>query len=203
MIDCLQDQPTIESLAVYLLVQARLSVDSDPLMHDKIRIEEFHIDIDKIIIRANGRLFHLNCEPQVIDSFDGKYEFLSNFSDSIIDYNGVVYPTVEHAYQAAKSLVIEQRIRISQLKTPNAAKRVGRSIKLRSDWEDVKISIMTDLVRLKFVNAKLRKKLLMTGNKKLIEGNTWKDDFWGVYRGKGQNHLGQILMKVREEIFNG
>jgi ribA/ribD-fused uncharacterized protein len=81
------------------------------------------------------------------------------------------------------------------------AKRVGAEIDLRSDWSDVKLAIMLDLVRQKFTaHSHLRRKLLATGDRQLIEVNGWGDQFWGVSRGSGYNHLGRILMRVRDEL---
>lgn len=136
-----------------------------------------------------------------IDSFTGEYEFLSNFSKSIVYYDGVQYPTVEHAYQAAKTLDLDKRLVISELKTPALAKKAGRKLSIREDWGDVKIGIMESLVRQKFVNnPTLRFQLTSTMEAELIEGNWWKDTFWGICNGVGENHLGKILMKIRNEL---
>lgn len=140
--------------------------------------------------------------PLKIDAFDGtKYDFLSNFHPSLIVWQGLSYPTVEHAYQAAKTLDTAASERIRLARSPGTAKRLGQSVKLRSDWESVKIQVMHDLVREKFLtSATLRKKLLATGDAELIEGNTWNDTFWGVCKGVGRNELGKVLMKVRAEL---
>lgn len=137
---------------------------------------------------------------QTINKFDGQWRFLSNFSPSIIKYEGIEYPTIEHAFQAAKTLDVSLRQRIAEFKTPGESKRLGRQLKLRSDWEQVKDGIMLELVRLKFAIPELRDKLLLTGDAILIEGNTWNDTYWGVCNGKGKNKLGKILFKVREEL---
>lgn len=137
----------------------------------------------------------------IIDKFYGKYEFLSNFYYSPIIYKHIKYPTVEHAFQALKSQDISERHRIALAKTPGIAKRMGRKVQLRPDWEDVKVKIMKLLVKLKFTTYEdLKKKLLATSNVEIIEGNTWKDTFWGVCEGRGLNMLGKILMEVREEL---
>lgn len=142
-----------------------------------------------------------------IPEFSGKYNFLSNFSDSPIKYEGIVYPTVEHAFQAAKTLNINKRLEIAHASTPGQAKRLGRSVKLRSDWEEIKVDIMRECLRLKFEIPELREALLETGNAELTEGNTWHDNFWGIcYCSKcrasahGKNVLGLLLMEVRDEI---
>jgi hypothetical protein len=136
----------------------------------------------------------------MIDSFKGS--FLSNFWPSAIIYEGVAYPSVENAYQAAKTLDKTARERIAAM-TPGQAKKAGRLLHVRSDWESVKVGVMLILVRLKFQNVSLRERLLATGEQALIEGNSWGDTFWGVCDGKGRNMLGLILMSIRTEVENG
>lgn len=132
-----------------------------------------------------------------ISSFKGKYKFLSNFHNTAV----FGYPSVEHAYHASKCA---NKTDQEQFKTGTAgnAKRLGRKVQLRADWSDaLKIKIMRDLVREKFMqHPKLAKRLLATGDDELIEGNWWKDVFWGVCDGVGKNHLGKILMGIREEL---
>lgn len=133
-----------------------------------------------------------------IDRFDGtKYRFLSNFWPSIVCFEGDWYPTVEHAYQAAKTTEKELRRAIAIAKTPYIAKRLGNALVLRDNWVNLKYSVMEDLVRQKFAIPALQEMLLATGDEELIEGNTWGDVYWGVCDGKGQNNLGRILMFVR------
>jgi ribA/ribD-fused uncharacterized protein len=141
-------------------------------------------------------------KPAAIDSFQGEYRFLSNFYPAETVFEGITYPTSEHAYQAAKSLDPAERQKIAALPTPAEAKRAGRALpKLRDDWEQAKFDVMERCVRDKFTrHADLRDKLLATGDAELIEGNTWGDRIWGVYEGQGENHLGRILMKVRAEL---
>ncbi len=136
-----------------------------------------------------------------IERFTGDHDFLSNFHQSPIEGDGIVYATVEHAFQAAKTFDRAEKQSVAEATTPGAAKRLGRKVQLRPDWEQVKIGIMEDLVRLKFTtHADLRDKLLATGDGELVEGNTWNDRFWGVCRGQGRNELGKILMKIRAEL---
>lgn len=137
-----------------------------------------------------------------IDSFSGEHEFLSNFMHSEIEYEGGTYPTVEHAFQAAKTLDKEERKGVREKKTPGQAKRAGRKVKLRPHWDNMKCMVMHNLLVKKFENEYLREKLLATGDAELIEGNTWGDKFWGVCKGEGENNLGRILMKVREKLRN-
>lgn len=145
----------------------------------------------------------------MIDSFQGEYRFLSNFFLTIIKYEGIEYPSVEHAYQAAKSLDRNVRKRIAECSTPGMAKRMGKGVRLRSDWERKKLSIMEELIWKKFEdNSSLKKMLLETYPSLLIEGNYWHDNFWGdcvcdqCCDRRGLNHLGAILMRVRRTMLN-
>ena len=134
----------------------------------------------------------------IIDTFDGEYRFLSNFYSVIIEMDGKSYPSVEHAYQAAKTTDKDQRTIFASNITAGRAKRMGSKLNLRSDWNDVKINIMKSLIFYKFSkHLNLQKLLLDTGTAHLVEGNGWGDTFWGVCKGKGENHLGKILMDVR------
>lgn len=136
-----------------------------------------------------------------IDDFRFEYRWLSNFEVADIEYEGIVYPSTEHAYQAAKVMDIEERKRIAALPYPKDAKREGKYLKLRSNWDSIKIQVMYDVCKYKFTkHAYLREKLLATEDAILIEGNWWNDTFWGVCNGKGQNKLGEILMAIREEL---
>jgi ribA/ribD-fused uncharacterized protein len=142
-------------------------------------------------------------KKQTINEFRGEYAFLSNFTYAPTDFDGDTYPTAEHAYQAAKTLNIEERKRIQKLSTPGEAKKAGKLVTLRKDWESIKLKIMECVVRQKFLqNPDLAASLINTGSKVLREGNNWKDNYWGVDRrtGKGENHLGKILMMVRNEL---
>lgn len=144
---------------------------------------------------------------KVIDKFDGDYYFLSNFSDSSLWYEGIHYPTVEHAYQASKVLDLELRKKLASQPTAAKAKKMGRSFKKkneqREDWIDISLKVMEDLLKIKFSDPFLKKKLLATGDAELIEGNWWGDIFYGVCNGVGENHLGKLLMKIRGELKNG
>lgn len=132
-------------------------------------------------------------------AFQGPYRFLSNFWPAPVRYGGILFPTTEHAYQAAKSNDRNEAVRVSLLKSPGDAKRVGRTLTVRPDWEQVKEAVMLDVLRLKFALPDLRRKLLATGSVQLVEGNTWGDRYWGVCNGAGKNRLGVLLMQVREE----
>lgn len=137
-----------------------------------------------------------------VSKFKGEGKWLSNFEPSPVHYDDVEYPTVEHAYQAAKTLDPAERAAILACKTPGDARRLGQKVTFRPNWELMKISVMYILVLEKFVRHEhLRQKLLDTGDHHLIEDSTgWNDRFWGVSDGYGRNHLGRILMDVREEL---
>ncbi|KKN65727.1 hypothetical protein LCGC14_0478660 [marine sediment metagenome] len=150
---------------------------------------------------------------KTIDSFNDDYDFLSNFYLVCVEYEGLIYPSTEHAYQAAKSLNPKARKTIRDAKNSagvpdcGRAKKMGQKLTLRKDWEYVKRTVMLDLLRKKFAQDghghkkhNLKSKLISTGNAKLVEGNWWKDTYWGVCNGKGQNWLGRLLMTVREEL---
>lgn len=137
----------------------------------------------------------------MIDRFKEEYEFLSNFYYSPIEKDGIKYPTVEHLFQASKTLDIEDHMFIATVAYPWQAKKLGRSVQLRSDWEQIKDDVMYDAVYRKFTqNPNLKAKLLATGDVQLVEGNTWRDYYWGVCDGVGENRLGQTLMEVRERL---
>jgi ribA/ribD-fused uncharacterized protein len=135
--------------------------------------------------------------PSKIEKFDGEYRWLSNFWPAMVHLDGVVYPTVEHAYQAAKTADPAFREKIRLLPTPGQAKRAGKLAPILEDWHEVKKDIMYNLILEKFSEKTLKEKLLATGDAVLIEGNPWYDTYWGVCRGVGENHLGRILMQVR------
>jgi|SRR5882672_482980 len=158
----------------------------------------------------------------MIIEFKGSCGFLSNFYPCPITYEGLTYPTSEHAFQAAKSLDRGTRLMILELPNPRSAKYAGRRIELREDWEDVKLAVMKKILQLKFNPEKRQEmaaRLHATGSKLLCEGNNWGDDYWGAiwvpkkrpgYRNwagapggpvlSGHNHLGIILMGIRPYI---
>lgn len=142
--------------------------------------------------------------PETIKSFTGEHAFLSNFHPSPITYEGITYPTLEHAFQATKTRDPVIRQAIADKKTPGQAKRAGGKQGIIRDfnfeeWENKKIFVMEHLCRLKFQNPTLEAQLAATGDATLEEGNSWNDTFWGVSlrTGKGRNELGRILMHIR------
>ena len=152
----------------------------------------------------------------MINKFEGKYRFLSNFYPSEIEHQGILYPSVEHFYVAMK--VNDQQLingkyytpgdfreMIASIPDPGKIKRIGRSAKLRSDWDEQKFKVMNWGVRQKFRKEPLREMLLSTGDQLLVEGNWWHDNIFGSCScekcgDKGENRLGKILMDVRAEL---
>lgn len=137
-----------------------------------------------------------------IREFRGEYDFLSNFYVLPFTADGKEYPTVEHAFQAYKTEDMEWREKIRKAETPGQAKRLGRECPMRQEWDVLKVSVMSWLLSLKFENPALREKLLATGDRYLAEGNSWGDLFWGIdeVTGKGENHLGCLLMELRIQL---
>lgn len=135
-----------------------------------------------------------------ITRFAAEHRWLSNFAPAPVLLDGVLYPTTEHAYQAAKTLDFDEREAVLTCETPGRAKRMGRKVTVRDDWDSVKEEIMLDLTRQKYALPEYKERLLATGEMEIVEGNTWGDTFWGVCNGVGENKLGRILMRVRAEI---
>ena len=135
-----------------------------------------------------------------VKGFFGDYRFLSNFHVADVWYEGILYPSTEHAYQAAKTLDINVRMDFLSLSC-NKAKNKGQEIGLRENWDVIKYDVMFAVVFDKFFRHQdLREMLLSTGDKYLEETNHWGDIFWGYCDNKGDNNLGKILMKVRDVI---
>lgn len=174
--------------------------------------------------RSNYYLEHI-----MIYSFTYASNFLSNFYQHPICYEDFVYPSNEHAYQAAKTLDENKRLIIAQATNPGGAKRLGRKLELRKDWEDIKLTVMSDICYQKFEDPAMLWRLLGTGDDILVEGNTWGDWYWGAVKNGdwydedfifnngplyawnltgpdagdtyvGSNHLGILLMDIRKEL---
>ena len=133
----------------------------------------------------------------IIDRFRGEYAFLSNFHSNY--QNG---KSVEHYYQAAKATNSTDYIAIINEPTPGGAKRLARTIVMRDDWNDVRMIVMEELLKQKFIVPKYSHLLLNTGDAILIEGNKHRDTFWGSYDGIGENNLGKLLMKIRASFLS-
>jgi hypothetical protein len=151
-------------------------------------------------------------EENAIKEFKGEHRFLSNFwkqEQSVAFLIGseeveLTFPTNEHFYQASKASTFDGLIYVKEAETPGQAKRRGRSVSHRKDWEEVKEAIMLAGLRVKFRNPSLRRRLVATWPRQLVEGNWWNDKFWGVClkTNEGENKLGELLMKVREEVMD-
>lgn len=135
----------------------------------------------------------------IIDSFTGDYSFLSNFYPCKINYNGFSYLNTEAAFQSQKALDRDIQKQFTKL-NPSQAKKLGRKIPLRKDWEEIKDTVMYEVCKVKFNLPELKEKLIATQDAQLVEGNTWNDRYWGMCNGYGKNQLGKILMKIREEL---
>lgn len=133
----------------------------------------------------------------MVDSFSGEYRWLSNFWPVSVNYDGYVFKTVEHAYQALKCKYYNEFLEVKNCDTPGQAKRLARQKIMRDDWEQIKTQVMFHLLQQKFSNPEMWALLVATGNQPIVEGNEWGDTFWGVCRGKGENHLGKMIMAIR------
>ncbi len=134
--------------------------------------------------------------------FRGAFDFLSNFYPVKIEVDGICYQNAEAAFQAQKCINPADRVPFAGLPAVKAKQR-GRQVKLRPDWDVVRLSVMEKVVRAKFMqNPNLAARLVATGTMPLEEGNSFGDTFWGVdmRTGEGENHLGKILMKIRGEL---
>lgn len=152
----------------------------------------------------------------MINRFEGRFRFLSNFYPCKIEHKGIKYPSVEHFYVAMKVTEMQLldgtyytaadfREMISRISNPGDAKKIGSRVKIRKDWDEKKLDVMNWAVRQKFKDENLAELLLSTGDQELIEGTWWHDKFWGICictkcANKGENNLGKILMQVREEL---
>lgn len=129
--------------------------------------------------------------------FRNKFYFLSNMFPCTIKYRGFTFTCVESAFQACKD---ESRTKDFVGLNGFEAKKLGRRVHLRKDWDNVKVDIMEEILRIKFSNETLRKALLATGSIDITEENTWGDTYWGICNGVGKNTLGELLMKIRNDL---
>lgn len=132
-----------------------------------------------------------------IHTFEGKFRFLSNFALTPLTIGGMEYPSGEHAYQAHKAQWWGDHQLVASVAHPYTAKQVMRTLPIRDDWDYERLSVMWRVVKAKFSDPVLRQALLATGTRKLIEGNSWGDTYWGRCGGIGENHLGLMLMDLR------
>lgn len=130
--------------------------------------------------------------------FYSRYSFLSNFYSAGFRVGGKRYATIEHYFQSQKTTDSKRREEIRLAESPLTAKRMGRYVGIRPDWEKVKEDVMMKDLRLKFANPIMCAKLLRTRNVKLVEDSPY-DFYWGG-RGNGRNRLGILLMRLRKEL---
>lgn len=131
--------------------------------------------------------------------FQGEHRWLSNFWPCKVVFEGDVYNSIEAAYVAAKTTDLSIRERIRSMESIGKIKALGRTFRLRDNWEEIKCEVMWDLLQQKFApESELGKRLLETGDCRIVEGNHWGDTFWGVCNGVGENHLGEAIMAMRD-----
>lgn len=131
--------------------------------------------------------------------FRNEYDFLSNFYNCKITYEGITYKNAEAAFQAQKENRKTDRI-VYSFVDGRTAKKWGRKAKLREDWNKVKDNIMYEIVKNKFLQNEELKIKLKNIKEEIVEENYWNDKYWGVCNGIGENKLGKILEKVKKEI---
>lgn len=125
---------------------------------------------------------------------------MSNMYEAHFEWEGIVYTTVEAAYQSAKTLDMDERKKIATM-NPVAARSAGRRLQLRPNWDNIRVSVMQSILVAKFEqNTILAKRLVDTGDALLEESNNYGDTFWGVCNGEGENYLGRLLMHIRSYI---
>lgn len=158
------------------------------------------------MIRDGAKRLTLVTDTDIYGFFQ-QYRFLSNFEVCKITLEGLTYNSSEAAYMAYKTLDLDTRATFANITEPSVARRMGRTVKLRGDWNDVRIAVMTQAIHAKFTqNPKLSALLKETGLKELHESNDWKDTFWGVTKDPatglwvGSDNLGKIIMQVRSSI---
>lgn len=137
---------------------------------------------------------------QNIKGFRGAFDWLSNFYPCRLELNGIVFRSVEHAYQALKFEDPARQRYIAGFTSPADAKRAAALCPAREDWEEVRAEVMRDLLVLKFSREPFRAWLLETGDAYLEETNYWGDRFWGVCGGQGENVLGRLIMEIRSDL---
>lgn len=139
-----------------------------------------------------------------ITSFKDKYAFLSNMQECTIIYGDMTFKSTEAFYQAMKTTDNNIRKEFTQL-DGYKAKRRGRELTIRNDWDSIKDAVMLYALFQKFRGPYFKELLLATGTEDLVEGNYWHDNYWGSCTcqkcgNKGMNKLGQFLMQVRDKL---
>ena len=135
----------------------------------------------------------------MISQFKDTYRWLSNFYDCIVELDDKLYPSVEHAYQSAKSDSEDWKLECQTNISAGTIKRLGKEVEIVDDWETKKIYIMAKLINQKFNREPFKSFLLATNDEVIQEGNYWGDKFWGVdlKTGEGLNILGKMIMNKR------
>ena len=139
----------------------------------------------------------------MVESFRGEYRYLSNFQAVKIIFEGIEYPSIEHAYMSAKSDSMEWKSKCADKNiTAGKIKRLSHTISLKADWDDIKLDVMTEVIDQKFNQEPFNTLLLDTGDKYIQEGNRHNDTFWGfcLETNKGENNLGKLIMEKRNMI---
>lgn len=141
----------------------------------------------------------------MIHTFRDEHAWLSNMQLVDIKLKGRVFPSVEHAYCSEKNKDAEwKNVCANKNLSPKGVKLMSKEIKLRDDWENVKLLVMEHCLRLKFNQEPFKSNLINTDNQNIVEGNYWNDLFWGVdiknTPNIGENHLGRLIMKIRSEL---
>lgn len=127
-------------------------------------------------------------------------KFLTNFYPCTIVYKGETYPSVEHAYQAAKCKELSDAAMIRCCGSPRKALELGQKVERKENWKNIKVSVMKELLRNKFISPVLARQLIETKNAIITDDKPWGDTFWGSVKGEGRNVLGLLLMEVRDEL---
>ena len=179
------------------------SSETGPRMPDNAQIRPLGADlVTESMKRADKPQ---NAPENRVYAFAGPYAFLSNFWPAVVELDGAAFFSVEHAYQAAKTTDFDARESIRTARSPSLARRLGRRLTLRPDWNAVRLDVMRGLLAQKFRKPALRLALLQTGEAELEESNRWHDTFYGKCYcdrcgGKGRNHLGRLLMELRDQL---
>lgn len=197
------------------MANAVVDLSNDQIIKDRYKETEFEITFDDIpsfkavpLIEYSELLEFVNrisqSKTETITEFKGEYQFLSNFHPAPFVYQDIVWPHSEAAYQAMKTTNRFMWPVFAAMTNPVDAKRAGKNVDMRLDWGSVRVGVMREIVREKFIqNPHLRAKLISTGTAVLEEGNNWKDTFWGVCppgSANGRNELGKILMDLRRDL---
>lgn len=134
--------------------------------------------------------------------FHGEHRWLSNFVPVEIEFNNIVFPSVEHAYVASKTQNMYRQLEVSKIPNAGEVKKFGRTLELRPNWDTFRLVNMRVFLEQKFAQEPFLTKLLATGKVYIEETNMWNDTFWGVCAktGYGKNNLGILIMHIRGNL---